>query len=144
MQVCLSHVIHVCVWYTDDASLSIYMIDSSCVIHIWKIAPHIWIRHDIMKNHMYNYVPYRKIFPRIFPRSSQDLAKILAWTQDLARCNKILKQESCKIGKIIARAKIWQDFETNLVTSCHFLSLLARILQDFFDGVIIIMYEIVS
>ena len=52
----------------------------------------------------------------------------------MERCNKILEQESCKIGKIIARGKIWQDFGTNLVTSCHFLPLLARILQDFFDG----------
>ena len=74
----------------------------------------------------------------ILPRSCQDFSRILLeykiW-QD--RCNKILEQESCKIGKIIARAKIWQDFGTNLVTSCHFLPLLARILQDFFDGVCI-------
>ena len=68
--------------------------------------------------------------------SSQDLAKILQDSCLNTRFGKILKQESCKIGKIIARAKIWQDFETNLVTSCHFLSLLARILQDFFDGVV--------
>ena len=66
---------------------------------------------------------------KIFSRSCKNLAR----NQAIQDFRMDLKQESCKIRKILASSKSWHGFGTDFLPTCQILKRLGKILQDIFD-----------
>ena len=73
---------------------------------------------------------------KIFSRSCKNLAR----NQAIQDFRMDFEQESCKIRKILASSKSWHGFGTDFLPTCQILKRLGKILQDFFDRVLMVYH----